>query len=115
MKIYIATPVNARNEATLEQKRQAAYKRVKELEYKLSKSVCGAEFCEFHSSFDADICPLGGYVYDEPTIMGMCVERVMDCDAILMDKDYEHSKGCNVELFTATTYKKKVLHFYDIV
>lgn len=111
MKIYIATPVNGRKEATLDEKRLAACNRVRELVDKLRERYPDAEF---HSSFDLDICPIG-VIASESEIMGKCVQRVMECDAILIDKDYECSKGCKVELFTATTYKKKVLYFYDIV
>ena len=57
-KVYIATPVNSRSEATIEEKREAAYKRIKEIEYRLSKAVKDYEFAEFHSSFDADIAPI---------------------------------------------------------
>lgn len=95
MKIYIATPVNARSEATLEDKRQAAYERVKELEYTISKCIKGAEFAEFHSSFDADIAPICDPVerlYPETWIMGKCVQRVMECDAIFIDKGWYRSK-----------------------
>lgn len=108
MKIYIATPVNGRSEATLEEKREAAYKRVKELEYTISKCINGAEFAEFHSAFDADIAPFGSGISSEPKIMGKCVQRVMECDMIVMDFEWERSKGCQVELKVADLYGKEL-------
>lgn len=117
MKIYIATPVNARKEATLEEKRKAAYNRIKEIEYRISKSVNGAEFAEFHSSFDDDIAPLNveltkkmfGYeLPSEAVIMGRCVQRVMECDMIVLDKGWAKSKGCNIEVAVAFNYKKRI-------
>lgn len=119
MKIYIATPVNGRKEATLEEKREGAYKRVKELEYKLSKSVNGMEFAEFHSSFDSDIAPINVeltrkmYGYELPSeaiIMGKCVQRVMECDAIYMDIFNMDSKGCRIESYVANVYGKMIVN-----
>ena len=120
MKIYIATPVNARREATLEEKRKAALRRVCEIAEKMKWHYPSAKF---YSSFDYDITPLnieltkkmyGCDMPSEPVIMGRCVQRVMECDAIFMDWGYEHSKGCTVEHTTALTYGKKIIHAYDL-
>lgn len=116
-KVYIATPVNGRKEVTLTEKRKAAYDRIKEIEYIISKSVNGAEFAEFHSSFDGDIAPLNveltkkmfGYeLPSEAVIMGRCVQRVMECDMVVLDLGWEKSKGCRVEHQTAVVYEKEV-------
>ena len=111
MKIYIATPVNARKEGTLEEKREAAWKRVMHLRKIIKETNPKAE-C--HSSFDLDIAPLNCYNWSEPSIMGACVQRVMECDAIFMDWGYENSKGCTIEHTTALTYGKKIIHAYDL-
>ena len=114
MKIYIATPVNARREATLEEKRKAAWKRVNQLRVLARNKY---PHSEYHSSFDDDIAPinqLGTAVWSEANIMGACVQCVMECDAILMDWGYEQSKGCTIEHTTALTYGKKIIHAYDL-
>ena len=116
MKIYIATPVNARSEATLVRKREKASDRVAEIigfieDYYTEKEPDISIEC--HSSFDIDIAPLYSNK-PEPEIMGACVQRVMECDAILMDWGYEQSKGCTVEHTTALTYGKKIIHAYDL-
>ena len=111
MKIYIATPVNARKEGTLDEKRKAAWKRVGSLREQARKFYPDAEY---HSSFDYCIAPLGGREFPEATIIGLCVAQVMDCDAILMDWGYENSKGCTIEHTTALTYGKKIIHAYDL-
>lgn len=110
MKIYIATPVNARSEATLEKKRQAAFKRVKYIVEQLRKIYPDAEY---HSSFDDDIAPMdidltkrmyGCDMPSEPVIMGRCVQRVMECDMVVLDYDWQQSKGCKMENRAAQIY-----------
>ncbi len=111
MKIYIATPVNGRNEKTLLEKRQAAFERVKKIAEYLKGRYPDAE-C--HSSFDEHIAPLrGALVWREATIMGACVQEVMDCDAIILDEGWESSKGCQVEHHVARVYGKKVGFYTD--
>ena len=114
MKIYIATPVNARREGTLEEKRKAAYKRIEYLFCELYKTY---KEKVMYSSFDNDIAPIHvpeESLMPEANIMGKCVQRVMECDAILMDWGYENSKGCTIEHTTALTYGKKIIHAYDL-
>lgn len=112
MKIYIATPVNGRPEATLKRKREKAFDRVGELigiiEDYYEENYPDIEI-ECHSSFDIDIAPLGIVGVDEATIMGRCVQRVMECDAIYMDKGWSNSDGCSIEHYTAVVYKKKII------
>lgn len=110
MKIYIATPVNGRKEATLNEKRLAACNRVRELVDKLREKYPNAEF---HSSFSLGICPIG-VMLSESAIMGLCVQRVMESDVVFFDWGYEQSKGCTVEHTTALTYGKKIIHAYDL-
>ena len=115
MKIYIATPVNARNEATIEEKRKAAYQRVLELQEKLRAMYPDAEF---HSSFDDDIAPItesGKTYWSEPTIMGACVQRVMECDVVFLDVRWHKSKGCRIENAVANEYGKRVLLPYQVL
>ena len=125
-KVYIATPVNSRSGATIEEKREAAYKRIKEIEYRLSKAVKGYEFAEFHSSFDDDIAPInieltkkmfGMGLPSESVIMGKCVQRVMECDVVFLDYEWSLSRGCKLEWFAALTYGKDVHYVadYDII
>ena len=111
MKIYIATPVNGRVEATLEEKRKAAYHRVCYLKVALKRMYPDAEF---HSSFDEDIAPIekfSGILPSEAEIMGLCVTKVMECDAIYLDSRWWASKGCRLEHQTAFIYGKQILFF----
>ena len=103
MKIYIATPVNARNEETLEEKREKAWDRMCEIRKQLHKRYPDAEF---HSSFDAHIAPIDKPVtmMTEATIMGKCVTEVMECDMVVLDYDWQQSKGCRLENRTAQIY-----------
>ena len=121
-KVYIATPVNSRSGATIEEKREAAYKRIKDIEYRLSKAVKGYEFAEFHSSFDDDIAPIkleltkkmyGMGLPSESVIMGKCVQRVMECDVIVLDNGWSLSRGCNMERFAALRYGKEIRYVAD--
>jgi IS5 family transposase len=42
----------------------------------------------------------------EAVIMGRCVQRVMECDMIILDKGWIESNGCNIEASVALIYKK---------
>lgn len=112
MKIYLATPVNARKEKTLGDKRRAAYARMVEMKYFMQRFYPDAEY---HSSFDEDIAPLGCYNWTEAFIMGCCVTCVMLCDMIILDDGWENSKGCTVERFVAMQYGKQVRTFNSFV
>ena len=111
MKVYIATPFNGRPEATIEEKRKAAYHRVCHLKVALKRLMPDAEF---HSSFDEDIAPItesGKTCWSEPSIMGACVQRVMECDTIYLDKNWYKSKGCRLEYYTADIYAKQIIKY----
>lgn len=106
MKIYIATPVNARKEGTLEEKRKAAYKRICCMKYQLHKYFPDAEY---HSSFDKEIAPISKPVTKtEAEIMGECVTLVMNCDMVVQDWESYESKGCVLERYTAAIYGKTI-------
>lgn len=114
MKIYIATPVNGRPEATIEEKRKAAYHRVCNLKEKIRIMYPDAEL---HSSFDFDIAPIKSPFEDMPTeseIMGKCVQRVMECDAIFLDDDFMKSRGCKLERDAALHYDKYFIFSDDM-
>lgn len=117
-KIYIATPVNGRKEETIEGKRAAAHLRVMELKKSLAVRYPDAEF---HSSFDNDIAPLdimltkrmyGIGLSPEAVIMGKCVQRVMECDMVVLDYGWNKSKGCRLENATANIYGVGVISAY---
>lgn len=112
MKIYIATPVNARKEDTLEEKRLAAYYRMLDIRKQIHSLLPNAEF---HSSFDEHIAPINKECWkSEAMIIGECVTEVMECDMIVLDYDCTNSKGCMVEKFTAIQYGKEVKHVYEL-
>ncbi len=103
MKIYIATPINARKEQGFRNKYKAARQRVKAL-----KEVISNDYrfygCEMISSFDVN--KTDGV--SEAIAMGRCVQAVMECDAIYLDHAWQSSKGCNVEYRTAKIYDKEI-------
>lgn len=111
MKIYIATPVNARREATLEEKQKAAQQRCYALREVIRKHYPDAEFW---SSVTNIVIARKGYADREADIMGTCVRHVMESDIVFFDWGYEQSKGCTVEHTTALTYGKKIIHAYDL-
>lgn len=112
MKIYIATPVNARKEETLEEKRLAAYYRMCEIRKQIHAKLPNAEF---HSSFDEHIAPINKECWKtEAMIMGECVTEVMECDMIVLDWGYLDSKDCRVEEFVAMRYGKEVKSVYNL-
>lgn len=111
MKIYIATPVNARKEKTLKAKQAAAYKRVRALRKEIERHMPDAEvlsvfsflFAEFENAKRKESC-----------IMGKCVELVMESDIILMDDGWGDSHGCKVERYTAQEYGKEIWTLFDL-
>ena len=107
MKIYIATPVNARKEPTLKEKQAAAFERVKELKKEVHKHLPKALISSVFS-----VIVVAGKKEDE--IMGACVAAVMKCDVILMDDGWGDSHGCKVERFTAQEYGKEIWTLFDL-
>lgn len=111
MKIYIATPVNARKEKTLQEKLEAALKRVNELTRIVKTHLPEAKVC---SVFNAIVVWKNGQPVSEDKIMGACVRKVMQCDVILMDDGWGDSHGCKVERFTAQEYGKEIWTLFDL-
>ena len=103
--MYIATPVNARKEATLEEKRIAAMYRVMEIIRLALKEFPDADF---HSAFDKDIAPIDKESPSEAVIMGKCVQRVIECDVVIMDEGWQESRGCFIEYRVAKAYDKEI-------
>ena len=111
MKIYIATPVNARKEKTLQAKLAAALKRVNELTRMVKAHLPKANVC---SVFNTIVVRKNGQPVSEDKIMGACVRMVMECDIILMDNGWGDSHGCKVERFTAQEYGKEIWTLFDL-
>ncbi len=111
MKIYIATPVNARKEPTLVKKMAAAYERVEELTRMVKAHLPKANVCSVFSAFV--VCKNGQPV-SEDKIIGACVRKVMQCDVILMDDGWGDSHGCKVERYTAQEYGKEIWTLFDL-
>lgn len=100
MKLYISTPINARSEATFQEKYEAARKRVEEMKEQLPSIY--QECYDIVSSFDLN--PFG--TYTEEQAMGRCIQAVMESDAILLDDGWATSQGCCLEFRTAEIYNK---------
>jgi hypothetical protein len=105
MKVYIATPVNARKEATLQEKQRAALARVNEIKAKVKELHPSAVV---KSSVGSLHYARSGKELYEARIMGSCVRMVMQSDIIVLDRGWWESKGCNVEKYTAETYGKQI-------
>ena len=103
MNIYISTPINGRKEPTMEEKRQAAKKRVEALSLLVSNLT--QEEDRIISTFD-----LNEEGCSESEAMAKCVAAVIEADAIVMDSGWKSSKGCTVEFYTAKTYGKVIFY-----
>lgn len=115
MRIYLATPVNGRNEKTLREKTKAAYERIMQMKDQLRKDYPDARMC---SSFDIE--GIKEYMNDEalapipePVIMGKCVRMVLESDLIVMDDNWHRSRGCRLEANAAFCYGKNLLYLED--
>ena len=103
-KIYLATPVNGRKEATLAKKLAEAHKRIQDMRIYLRNWYPEAEFLSVFTIDTVD----GLLMLAEPLIMGQCVEMVMCSDIIILDDGWQDSRGCSVERFVAMQYGKQV-------
>ena len=102
MKLYIATPINARPEPTMREKLVAAKRRVEMLKAILADDVRFKDY-ELISTFDFND------MYDtEERAMSRCIYHVLISDAIYLDHGWTASKGCNLEYFTAQIYGKLI-------
>lgn len=102
MKIYIATPINARQEPTMREKLVAAKRRVEMLKEILSDDVRFKNY-DLINTFDFND------MYDaEEKAMSRCIYHVLTSDAIYLDYGWTASKGCNLEYLTAKIYGKQI-------
>ena len=103
MKLYIATPINARQEPTMREKLVAAKRRVERLKEILADDVRFKDY-ELISTFDSN----NMYDADEEKAMSRCIYHVLTSDAIYLDHGWTMSKGCNLEYLTAKIYGKQI-------
>lgn len=101
MKLYISTPINARQEKTFAEKLLAAKYRVSLLEEIIRTDKRFAQFETIvYTNFDT--------VMSEAAAMGNCIRSVIECDAIYLDHAWQSSKGCNLEYRAAKIYDKQI-------
>ena len=106
MKLYIATPINARQEPTMREKLAAAKRRVERLKEILADDVRFKDY-ELISTFDFNDM----YDADEEKAMSRCIYNVLTSDAIYLDHGWTASKGCNLEYLTAKIYGKQIFEY----
>lgn len=106
MKLYIATPINARPEQGFRNKYKAAQKRVRELK-EIIKTDHRFYGYSFVSSFDVN----KSQNVSEAIAMGNCIQAVIECDAIYLDHAWQSSKGCNLEYRAAKIYDKEIYEY----
>ncbi len=102
MKLYIATPINARQEPTMREKLVAAKHRVEMLKEILADDVRFKNY-ELISTFD-----FNDMYETEEKAMSRCIYHVLTSDAIYLDHGWTASKGCNLEYLTAKIYGKQI-------
>lgn len=103
MRIYIATPINARKGKDMREKLAAAKQRVELLKDILSDDDKFKDD-ELLSTFDVPHRDR----YNETLILGDCVTAVLNCDGIYLDHGWQTSKGCNLEYRAAKIYGKMI-------
>ena len=103
MKLYIATPINARQEPTMREKLVAAKRRVEMLKAIIANDIRFKNY-ELISTFDFNDM----YDADEEKAMSRCIYHVLTSDAIYLDHGWTASKGCNLEYLTAKIYGKLI-------
>lgn len=101
MKLYIATPINARKEKTMQEKLRAARHRVELLKELLSEDERFYGYV-LHSTFSLPSQE------DENVALAQCVCAVLRADAIYLDHGWQGSKGCNLEYRAAKIYGKTI-------
>ena len=105
MRMYIATPINARPEKTLAEKKRAARHRVNLLKEIIREDGRFGDYDELVSTFD--ISTIGSRTTEEQAV-GMCVTAVRESDAVYLDHGWNASRGCNIEYRAARIYGKRV-------
>lgn len=106
MKLYISTPINARNENTFQDKFQAAKKRCDNLKRIISNNALLQQFTTIKTPFD--MYGNGKHITEEEALAA-CIYEVLTCDAIYLDEGWENSRGCTLEYHTAKIYKKEII------
>lgn len=102
MKLYIATPINARQDPTMREKLVSAKHRVEMLKAILADDDRFKDY-ELISTFDFN------NMYDtEEKAMSRCIYHVLTSDAIYLDHGWTASKGCNLEYLAAKIYGKLI-------
>ena len=102
MKLYIATPINARQEPTMREKLVAAKRRVEMLKAIIANDIRFKDY-DLISTFD-----FNNWNETEEKAMSRCIYHVLTSDAIYLDHGWTASKGCNLEYLTARIYGKQI-------
>ena len=108
-KVYFATPVNGRQEATLAEKKAAALARCVEVRNHLKRLHPDWVIC-----YSFMVCPRDEQI-TEAEAMGRCVTLLMSCDMLILDDGWMHSKGCELEMRTAEIYEIETLKLKEIL
>ena len=101
MRLYIATPINARKEKTMPEKLRAARHRVELLKEILKEDERFKDYTIW-STFGLP------KQEDENVALAQCVCAVLRADAIYLDHGWQGSKGCNLEYRAAKIYGKTI-------
>ena len=102
MKLYIATPINARQEPTMREKLVAAKHRVEMLKEILADDVRFKNY-ELISTFN-----FNDMRETEEKAMSRCIYYVLTSDAIYLDHGWTAAKGCKLEYQAAKIYGKQI-------
>lgn len=109
MKLYIATPINARPKQTLKEKLLAAEHRIESLKDTLASDRRFHDY-EIISTFDLS----HNVDCSEASAVGKCITAVMESDAVYLDCGWEKSNGCRVEYRTAQIYGKQIYKYNEL-
>ena len=102
MILYIATPINARKEATMKEKLRAAKHRVELLKEILREDERFKNYAFLRSTFELPEQD------QEDVALAQCVREVLRADAIYLNHGWQGSKGCNLEYRAAKIYGKAI-------
>lgn len=97
-KVYFATPVNGRTEPTLAEKKDAAFARCVDVQTHLKRLHPDWVIC-----YSFMVCPRDERL-TEAEAMGRCITLLMECDMIILDDNWQYSKGCRLEWDAAELY-----------
>lgn len=111
MKIYIATPVNARLEPTMAEKLTGAKERIEKLKPLLREHCLRRHHVEPELVSTFDVNPIH-CSRTEAEAMGNCIRLLLECDTIAIDYATPESKesiGMYVEVDVALAYRKNII------